>query len=389
MRHTSFRAVDDYPLVVFVSLSEGDILRGWYGDAAIALAAAMVICSILSLPRMAAGRSIPAAGARRVDDYEVASGCIASSRITARTSSCSSITPGARRYISPAAERVLGYRPSELLNGSPQDMVHPEDWPRVAASMKQIDLDGHMSPISYRVRRKDGVYLWVETQGEKLGHGEGHIVTIRDISSRKRVEDLLHQANNHLQRMVMLDGLTGVGNRRALDATLNKEYRRAARSQMPLAVLMIDVDHFKKFNDLYGHPAGDACLKSIAGAVGGELRRPADFVARYGGEEFAVILPDTNQAGAAAIAERVRHAVELLSITHQANPAKVATISVGVAVAWPQAAGSPEEELLKVADAALYVAKTEGRNRIHMHEAVAITTAGPDAVNNEAATVQA
>ncbi len=383
-RLTSFRKVDGYPLVVFVSLSESDILQGWYSDAVIALVAAAAVSFVLAL---LGWRLVTQFRLQVTKDSAIRSGERLYRLITDHSTDViiQFDDGGLRRYVSPAAERVLGYRPSELLNGSPRDLVHPEDWPRVAASMSEVRTDGHAPPISYRLRRKDGLYIWVETQSERLGGDDGFIATIRDISSRKRVEELLHQANNHLQRMVMLDGLTGIGNRRAFDATLSKEFRRSARSQLPLALLMIDVDNFKKFNDLYGHPAGDACLKSIAEAINRELRRPADFVARYGGEEFAVILPDTNPAGAAAMAERIRNAVERLAIAHEANPASVATVSVGVAAAWPHADGSADKELLEAADAALYAAKTQGRNRIHLHGTeIAFSSVEADAATAEA-----
>ena len=191
---------------------------------------------------------------------------------------------GRRRYVSPACERVLGYRASELLQGHPRDTTHPDDWPVLRANFEEIVATGDAPPVSYRVRRKDGEYLWVETQGQRLDSGSGFIVAMRDISKRKRVEELLHEANNHLQRQVMIDGLTGIGNRRCLDLTLEKEVKRAARNENPLGMLMIDVDNFKRFNDVYGHQAGDICLRRIAETVAAEIRRPADFAARYGGE---------------------------------------------------------------------------------------------------------
>ena len=261
---------------------------------------------------------------------------------------------------------MLGYLPSELIGKHPRDTIHPEDWPTVEAHRAEILKVDHAEPISYRVRRKDGVYLWVETRGRKLAGNQGVVVTVRDISSRKRVEGLLHEANNHLQRQVMLDGLTGIPNRRCFDLTFEKEYRRSARSQTPLGVLMIDVDFFKKYNDLYGHPAGDACLRAVTEAVEQQLRRPADFAARYGGEEFVTLLPDTDVDGALVMAERIRSAIELLGIKHDGNRGSVVTVSIGVAVGWPQRGESRERKVLQAADSALYRAKQLGRNQVSL-----------------------
>jgi len=165
-----------------------------------------------------------------------------------------------------------------------------------------------------------------------------------------------------LERLATTDPLTGLGNRRLFDERFAAEIARAARSGEPLSLLMCDVDHFKPFNDRYGHAAGDACLVGVARALEGVVRRPADVAARHGGEEFALVLPATGQEGAVAIAERVRKAVRDLAIPHEGNPAHagVVTLSVGVATvigAWSAA------EVFALADRALYAAKDAGRDR--------------------------
>ena len=278
---------------------------------------------------------------------------------------------------------MLGYLPSELSGKHPRDTIHPEDWPTVEAHRAEVLKVDHAEPISYRVRRRDGVYLWVETRGRKLAGNQGVVVTVRDISSRKKVEGLLHEANNHLQRQVMLDGLTGTANRRCFDVTFAKECRRSARSQTPLGVLMIDVDFFKKYNDLYGHPAGDACLRAVTEAVEQQLRRPADFAARYGGEEFAVLLPDTDVDGALIMAERIRAAIELLKIKHDGNRGSVVTVSIGVAVGWPQRRESGGEQLLQAADSGLYQAKQLGRNQVFLRTPESAAIASGELEANE------
>ncbi|HEU4845536.1 MAG TPA: diguanylate cyclase [Burkholderiaceae bacterium] len=166
-----------------------------------------------------------------------------------------------------------------------------------------------------------------------------------------------------LQAMAFADGLTGVANRRLFDDTLDSEFRRCGRSGAPLAILMIDVDFFKRYNDRYGHQAGDECLKRVALTLKERLKRPYDLAARYGGEEFACLLPDTDGAGALAMAEELRLAIAALALEHDDSPvADHVTISIGVAVTLPQADGDCAA-LLRLADQALYRAKDAGRDR--------------------------
>lgn len=178
---------------------------------------------------------------------------------------------------------------------------------------------------------------------------------------RNHVE--LKRSRDALARMARLDGLTGVANRRTFDDLLLREWRRQARTRQSLAVIMLDVDHFKLFNDAYGHGAGDECLKQITQAAEGALQRPGDLVARYGGEEFVALLPDTGLEGAMAVAEGIRVAVVTLGIPHTgAKLPGVVTVSLGAACTVPETDIDPAS-LLEAADAQLYAAKREGRNR--------------------------
>ena len=171
-------------------------------------------------------------------------------------------------------------------------------------------------------------------------------------------------ANSRLAQLAREDSLTGVANRRMLDEMLEEEWRRAIRQRTPLAMLLIDVDLFKDFNDRQGHPAGDACLKAIATSVAQNCRRAGEFVARYGGEEFAALLPGVAAADAFAAAEKVRTGAEALGILHPASTVgPVVTVSIGVAWAMP-GAGKTAAGLLYAADQALYRAKQNGRNRV-------------------------
>lgn len=176
-------------------------------------------------------------------------------------------------------------------------------------------------------------------------------------------------ANETLARLSHFDSLTGVSNRRNFDRVLNDEWRRGCRHQQPMTLLMIDVDHFKQFNDRHGHLAGDNCLKAIAATLTQQLKRPGDLLSRYGGEEFSIILPNTAE-GWNVVAESCRASIEKLAIdVGPDNPAAQVTISIGVAYTVPQADGSPNA-LLKRADQALYKAKQNGRNQFVLLDAV-------------------
>jgi diguanylate cyclase (GGDEF)-like protein len=176
--------------------------------------------------------------------------------------------------------------------------------------------------------------------------------------------DELRKANDNLRRASAIDGLTGLANRRHFDETMDKEWRRATREQKALSLIMIDIDHFKAYNDNYGHQDGDDCLRKVAAVIAGSVKRPADLVARYGGEEFMAVLPDTDIQGAVEIAEKLRIAVEVLDVPHAySSAANVVTISAGVASLVPEQ-GTDPFHVIKLVDTALYAAKRDGRNRV-------------------------
>lgn len=197
------------------------------------------------------------------------------------------------------------------------------------------------------------------------------VVRVRSQLRVKRMADALRQS-------ATVDALTGIANRRRLDEMLEREWLRSRRSRQPLALVMVDVDHFKLFNDRYGHPAGDACLRRVAQALSGACLRAGDLVARYGGEEFALVLPHTPLFGAEHVARRILDAVEALAIPHEASlVAPHVTVSAGIAcyseasavmpVASANAAASTSQDsirrLIQAADSALYTAKGAGRAR--------------------------
>ena len=204
-----------------------------------------------------------------------------------------------------------------------------------------------------------------ETKGLELGAVDFIAKPVNPAVVRARVKThlTLKAQSDLLRQMVFIDGLTGVANRRSFDERLDTEWRRAARSALPLALLMLDVDHFKRFNDRYGHQVGDECLRRVAGAIGGGLLRPGDLVARYGGEEFACILPGTDFQGAMAVGAGIEQSVRGLQIEHaDSDASNVVTVSVGVSMSPPERGGDPAR-LLALADAQLYRAKHSGRGR--------------------------
>jgi diguanylate cyclase (GGDEF)-like protein len=197
------------------------------------------------------------------------------------------------------------------------------------------------------------------------------VFIVRNITERKQTEQRIQHLVQQLeiekkaaQHNAITDSLTGLANRRYFDEALNLDFHRMKRSKTPFSLIMLDVDHFKKFNDHYGHIAGDDCLRKIGMVLRSLVGRVTDTVARYGGEEFVVILPDTDEKGAASLAERIRLKVEELAIPHATSEvAKVLSITLGVVTVYSTELSSPEQ-ILSLADEALYKAKNEGRNRI-------------------------
>jgi len=173
----------------------------------------------------------------------------------------------------------------------------------------------------------------------------------------------LASANRELEKLSRQDGLTGIANRRYFDSYLVTEVRRGARERQPLSLILSDVDHFKAFNDCYGHQAGDDCLRRVAAALSSAGRRPADLAARYGGEEFAMVLPGTVLDGAVDVAQAVSRVIEGLAIPHERSAVdRRVTLSQGIVSLTPEKETS-SEDLIQRADQALYLAKQQGRNR--------------------------
>ena len=187
----------------------------------------------------------------------------------------------------------------------------------------------------------------------------------QEIDHRVIAETLLQEANKKLEQLVNLDGLTQLANRRCFDEYLEQEWQRLGREQLPLSLIMCDIDFFKNYNDTYGHVTGDDCLRKVSGVIKESVRRPADLAARYGGEEFVLVLPNTDIEGAVSIAESIRHQLSDLAIPHEDSPvSQFVTLSLGVTCLTPKVDSNPSV-LLTAADYALYRAKELGRDQTY------------------------
>ena len=242
------------------------------------------------------------------------------------------------------------------------DVVMPDmDGHEVCARLKADEATRNI-PVIFVTSHTDAEE---ETKGLELGAIDFIAKPVNPAVVRARVKTqlTLKMQSDLLRQMVFIDGLTGVANRRCFDERLDTEWRRAARSASPLALLMVDVDHFKRFNDRYGHQVGDECLRRVACALRGGLLRPGDMAARYGGEEFACILPGTDFEGALAVGAGIEQAVRGLRIEHaDSDVSSAVTVSIGVSMGLPDRDGDPTR-LLALADAQLYRAKHSGRGR--------------------------
>jgi len=276
--------------------------------------------------------------------------------------------------VSDAAHKMFGYRADEGPGMSVMDFIAPADHERARANVVKMIHENYRGPNEYRAIRKDGSRFDIEVNNSLVHDRDGKanrmVLIIRDITDRKkaeqRIKELVHQLEierDLAQANSLTDSLTGLPNRRSIDQLLQTEFSRYKRSGSQLSLIMLDVDHFKKYNDHYGHLAGDRCLQQIAQAARVVVERGTDVVARYGGEEFLVILPDTDREGAVKLAERLGESVRSLRLPHATSgTSEFVTISLGVASASEHVLDD-SAQLVALADQALYLAKGNGRNR--------------------------
>jgi len=272
------------------------------------------------------------------------------------------------RYASPATSSLLGCAPDDLLGHTLAELLVPDE--RAAFIARHFTRAACMGsgPDLFRALCRDGSTRWVEARVATLPPGNGlgdYLVTLRNADQRKRSEETLGQANAELSALASTDALTGLPNRRQFDATLQKEWYRALRDGTPLGLLMVDIDHFKSLNDLFGHQVGDLFLGRVGALIRDSVRRAGDMAARFGGEEFAVVLPGTALQGALDIAEVVRRTIAAADFRSVVQGGYGVSVSIGVAAMVP-APSAAVATLVQDADAALYQAKRNGRNRVEV-----------------------
>ncbi|MCX7193189.1 MAG: diguanylate cyclase [Proteobacteria bacterium] len=285
----------------------------------------------------------------------------------------------------------MGVQPLLAENGHDAIEIYTRERPDIILlDIILPDTDGY--EVAKEIRRLQGkdewtaiIFLSVMSKDEDLARGievggddyimkpVGSVVVQAKVRAMYRLVQMqralvklagqLNEANLELQRLSMTDGLTGIANRRMFDISLAREWRRCQRLKKPMSIVMLDVDHFKKYNDRYGHQEGDDCLRAVAQQVLRSAPRAGDLVARYGGEEFVMILGETDEDGAQWVAERIRQHVSELNLPHADSLYGHVTVSCGVASVMPGSDLSVEM-LVKSADNALYLAKNEGRNTV-------------------------
>ncbi|NEQ75321.1 MAG: diguanylate cyclase [Okeania sp. SIO2C9] len=261
---------------------------------------------------------------------------------------------------------LSGYNREELLRQSTIDLRIWVDSKERGRITKILTLKGKVKNQEVNFRTKSGKIVTTLLSAEVIYiDREACVVGVgKDITDRKQMETAMSRANQELERLATIDSLTAVANRREFDQYLRQQWQILKREQLPLTIIMCDIDYFKSYNDTYGHQTGDYCLRQIAQAIKLSVKRPADLVARYGGEEFAIILPNTTTEGGIHVAERIQQQVRLLEIVHHSSDvSRYVTVSMGVAGIVPNQQLS-REVLIVAADRGLYKAKKQGKNMI-------------------------
>ena len=364
-RIAGFQAGTRYPLGTVAAFGEDEALADWQSSAFIRFTVALALVAAIAVLGFVVIRQI----FKQQRTKESLAVSESKFRLLAENSSdvvASISNDGIRRYVSPSSTRVLGRAPEDLIGASVLDMIEPEDRPAFDAAIGQLR-SGHTDSmmVVHQVHKPDGTKIWLESavrvaRDALTGRSDSVVAVSRDITDRKALEA-------KLALLATTDGLTGLANRREFDERLDLECRRAARDGTPISLILFDLDRFKRYNDTYGHQAGDECLRKVSREIRRQALRPADVAARYGGEELALLLPGTHGEGAMLVAERIRVAVEDLAIEHLGNaPSNVVTLSGGVATGQVLMDGSESTPatLIRRADLVLYEAKRSGRNRL-------------------------
>jgi diguanylate cyclase (GGDEF)-like protein/PAS domain S-box-containing protein len=272
-------------------------------------------------------------------------------------------------YIGPQIEQVLGWRQDSWQSATDwAERIHPEDRERTVSYCVTQSQQGIDHEADYRALTVDGDYVWIRDVVHVVRKPDGAVDSLVgfmfDISERKKAEDKIMQLQEELEALSYRDSLTGLANRRLFDRILDVEWTKARALGQPLSLILVDIDFFKQYNDRYGHPQGDACLRRVAEVLDGAASRARDLCARLGGEEFALVLPGTDETAALAVAERCRRLLAREALAHGGSRiADVVTVSMGVASITPRAHDLPAD-FIELVDRRLYQAKDGGRDRV-------------------------
>ncbi|MGL4634383.1 MAG: sensor domain-containing diguanylate cyclase [Beijerinckiaceae bacterium] len=272
-------------------------------------------------------------------------------------------------YIGPQIEALLGWEQDswKTVNDWVARM-HPDDQDYVVNFCVSQSKAGIDHEADYRALTKDNGYVWIRDVVHVVRNAAGEVESLVgfmfDISERKKIEQKLIDLQKELEALSFEDGLTGIANRRKFDMALETEWQNACAAQKPLSLILCDLDHFKQFNDSYGHIQGDECLKKFARALNTVSTRAKDVTARYGGEEFVLLLPETDGTAARKIADLCRQFTAHLAIPHESSAvSNILTASIGVGTIIPSPGDDPGAFVRNV-DELLYAAKRKGRNRV-------------------------
>ncbi|HEY0327824.1 MAG TPA: diguanylate cyclase [Rhodopseudomonas sp.] len=358
-QHYGYAHAPRYPIIVAVSQHEDDILQGWRaGLRSDIIVAALLLCCIALLAALLTSQfrlrlSIERALRDRETRYRLLADNIADVVMLLDRD-------GKFLYVSPSLQAVLGFNPRRLIGQSCFDYILPADIRAVRRAAARLNNAAETRTASFRTLRADGSQAWVEVNFKLTASADAGgtelVAVLRDVTERHRMEDELKALNFRLAELATTDGLTELANRRSMDGFLRLHYPAQPR----ISLLLIDIDHFKRFNDGYGHQAGDACLQRVARVLA-DATSATGLAARYGGEEFAVILPGVGEQDAVQIAETIRRAIAALGIATPSPDRNPVTVSIGIASRTSTSLN--EEDLLRAADLAMYAAKRSGRNR--------------------------
>ncbi|MBL8571719.1 MAG: diguanylate cyclase [Phreatobacter sp.] len=361
-RISAYHRSQKLPLMMLVARGRDEVLAPWRTEAywrmsmVIGLTLVMGVLGLLMLRELASRQRLLRTVSSREAEFRLLAE--ASNDMVSRIAFDGTLT-----YVSPSSQRILGWSSEELVGGQALAGLSPEDRSTVESVVADLKRGSKSEAmIAYRTRHRTTGTVWLEsslsvTRDPQTGRVNGVVAISRDVTEHKQLE-------GHLSRLATLDSLTGLANRRFLDDRAERELALARQTANPVSLVLIDADHFKAFNDTYGHLAGDNCLQQIAAVIQSHSTRPGDLAARYGGEEFALLLADTDADGAMVVAQRIRAAVEELGIPHVGNSAAgVVTVSLGVATASVTTKLRTLKDVIRQSDQALYRAKEAGRNR--------------------------